>query len=111
MNDFLRQCMLIPIENLDTEEYKAAVWYMAKTELYDRSLTDERSPYDPTEAFVIYPPYKRLASVSYASELRKQIREYVNWEYVHNEIKKRPKYSAQKWVDEYYRLFYNKGEN
>lgn len=31
MNDFLRQCMLFPIENPDTEEYRAAVWYMGKT--------------------------------------------------------------------------------
>lgn len=110
MNDFLRQCMLFPIENPDTEEYRAAVWYMAKTELYDRSLTDERSPYDPTEAFVIYPPYKRLSN-SYALELRKKIREYIDWAYVDCEIRKYSEYSAQKWVDEYYRLFYNEGEN
>lgn len=110
MNDFLRQCMLFPIENPDTEEYRAAVWYMGKTELYDRSLTDERSLYDPTEAFVIYPPYKRLSN-SYALELRKKIREYIDWAYVDCEIRKYSEYSAQKWVDEYYRLFYNKGEN
>ena len=109
MNDFLRQCMLIPIENPNAE-YKAAVWYMAKTELYDRSLTDERSPYDPTEAFVIYPPYKRLSNL-YALELRKQIREYIDWIYVQSEIKKHTRYSAQKWVDEYNNLFYNEGEN
>lgn len=27
--------------------------YNAATELYDRKLTDKRSPYDPTEAFVV----------------------------------------------------------
>ena len=28
------------------------VLYNAKTELYDRTLTDKRSRYDPTEAFI-----------------------------------------------------------
>ena len=39
------------------------VLYNASTELYDRTLTDMRSPYDPTEAF-IYGRYKSLSNAN-----------------------------------------------
>ena len=34
--------------------YRLACLYMGMTEEYDRSLTDIRSRYDPTEAFLYY---------------------------------------------------------
>ena len=35
-----------------TDNEKIYIYYMAKTELYDRTLTNMRSPYDITEAFI-----------------------------------------------------------
>ena len=35
-----------------TDNEKIYIYYMAKTELYDRTLTNMRSPYDSTEAFI-----------------------------------------------------------
>lgn len=38
--------------NEDDVYFKFHCLYNASTELYDRTLTDIRSPYDPTEAFI-----------------------------------------------------------
>lgn len=83
--------------------FKFVCFYQAMTELYDRGLTDERSPYDKTEAFV---PEKEMGSSElYAKELYRCIREYI-WrktkipfdiERWRKEIRKR--YSAQGWID------------
>ena len=84
--------------------YEFACAYMAKTELYDRSLTNLREYFEPTSAFVWQPHLKRL-SVEYAFELRKFYGKLCGgWHLIDEEIKKHNKYSAQRWVDEYYRL-------
>lgn len=87
------------------EIYLMACEYMAKTELYDRSLTYCRSPWDKTEAFLDNPHVRRLSN-EYAAQLRKYYSEICGgtWQFIHNEIHKHTKYSAQMWIDEYYRL-------
>ena len=87
------------------EYYFYACEYMAKTELYDRSLTNCRSPWDKTEAFLDNPRVKRLSN-EYAAQLRRYYSEICGgtWQFIHNEIHKHTNYSAQMWVNEYYRL-------
>lgn len=81
---------------------------MGAIEEYDRSLTDERARYDPTEAF-IYHYYSeiRFRSNRYAIRLRnKIIEEYcIDWKEIQNEILRHNNYSAQHWVDEYERIW------
>lgn len=88
------------------EIYLMACEYMAKTELYDRSLTNCRSPYDETEAFIDCNPRVRKFSNEYAAQLRRYYNEQCGgtWQFIHNEIHKHTKYTAQMWIDEYYRL-------
>ncbi len=87
--------------------YRLACLYMGMTEEYDRSLTDIRSRYDPTEAFLYY---NDMCSESnrYANAVRKKIIEdyCVPWKEIQNEIcRYNSRYSAQHWVDEYERIW------
>lgn len=86
--------------------YSLACLYMGMTEEYDRSLTDMRSRYDPTEAF-LYCNEIRLKSNRYDIAVRNKImKEYcVPWEEIQNEIYRHNNYSAQYWVDEYERIW------
>lgn len=82
---------------------KFVCFYQVMTELYDRGLTDERSPCDKTEAF-ISEKIKGSCEV-YSRNLYNCIREYI-WrktktpfdiERWRKEIRQR--YSAQGWID------------
>lgn len=84
--------------------YKLCVYYYAKTELYDRTLTDLRSPYDPTEAYI--QGSERSLSGAYA----RKIKQFINEAAISLNI---PKYisstcvyhrRAQDWIDDYNRL-------
>lgn len=86
---------------MDTETYKLACWYMAETELYDRHLTQDRSPGDPTEAFIIS-PWQRAMSNRYALILREHLSD--RWPDVKRVIKRYSYYSVQHWIDEYERI-------
>lgn len=87
--------------------YKLCVYYHAKTELYDRTLTDLRSPYDPTEAYIQGGIERSLSGVN-----ARKIREFVNEaaigipDYIKsNDLNaNKYRYSAQDWIDEYHRL-------
>lgn len=76
------------------------------TELYDRGLTNERSPYDKTEAYFggRSREYKRYSDW-YAERLYNQVVEYIrnitNRPFDMRRWKKeiRQKYSAQGWID------------
>lgn len=86
-----------------SELYELVVTYMALTELYDRSLTDTRSPYDSTEAYVER-PFLRKRSNEYAIRLKEEM----NLKYFGDDFKRiihqnRDK-NAQWWIDEYNRL-------
>lgn len=85
--------------------YKLCVFYHAQTEIFDRGLTDLRSPHDPTEAYIV--GEIRMHSNMYALNMRQFIREIArkldssgrnlnDFNYL--------RYSAQHWIDEYYRL-------
>ena len=86
--------------------YKLCCYYHAKTELYDRMLTDLRSPYDPTEAYV--QGIERSFSNAYARKIRRFIGEVAIG--ISENIKSiglncgKYRYSAQDWIDEYNRL-------
>lgn len=87
------------------EYYFYACEYKAKTELYDRSLTNCRSSWDNTEAFLDCPRLKKISN-EYAAQLRKYYSEICGgtWRFIHNEIHKHNTYTAQMWIDEYHRL-------
>ena len=86
--------------------YKLCVYYQANTELFDRTLTDLRSPYDPTEAYV--QGRERSLSNENANRIRRLVNEVAIGIPAH--IKSRGlndgkyRYSAQDWIDEYNRL-------
>ena len=86
--------------------YRLACLYMGMTEAHDRSLTDMRSRYDPTEAF-LYCNKIRSESNRYAAFMRNKImKDYcILWEEIQNEIRSHNNYSAQHWVDEYERIW------
>ena len=52
--------------------FKLCCYYHAKTELYDRTLTDKRSRHDPTEAYLGNSTTRSLSN-KYALELRERI--------------------------------------
>ena len=96
----------------ESDYYKLACLYMGLTEMYDRSLTDERSRFDNTEAFVGNQYIYHLSQV-YSCYVRKSIINtyFVMWSDVREEIKKHRRYSAQQWVDEYERIWNQHGGN
>ena len=96
----------------ESDYYKLACLYMGLTEMYDRSLTDERSRFDNTEAFVGNQHIYHLSQV-YSCYVRKSIINtyFVMWSDVREEIKKHRCYSAQQWVDEYERIWNKHGGN
>ena len=100
------------IDSKKSDYYKLACLYMGLTEMYDRSLTDERSRFDNTEAFVGNQHIYHLSQV-YSCYVRKSIINtyFVMWSDVREEIKKHCRYSAQQWVDEYERIWNQHGGN
>lgn len=100
-----------PVKRSPIEElyYKVRCYYNAQTELYDRSLTDEREPWDNTSAFV-HNGYVRKLSNEYAIYLyrfckRVLIQElhtsfnYNMWTSINDNRCK-----AQYWINEYERM-------
>ena len=84
--------------------YFLACVYMAYTEKYDRSLSNIRSKYDPTEA-IVDSRYKNISD-RYAMHCKKYLYDtYPQFKKALNEeIHKHINYSAQHWIDEYERL-------
>jgi len=102
---------------LNEEEYCEDIWfkllcfYHAKTELYDRSLTDLRAKYDPTSAFV--EGENRRWSNSHAISCYRFITKIATDLRIRPEIIKsnrfgnKCKLSAQGWIDTYNYLLEN----
>lgn len=86
--------------------YALACLYMRMTEEYDRFLTDVRSRYDQTKAF-LYCNEIRSGSNRYATFVRNKIvKEYcIMWKEIQSEIRRHNNFSAQHWVDEYERIW------
>lgn len=86
--------------------YKLCVYYQAQTELFDRTLTDLRSSYDPTEAYI--QGRERSLSNANAKMIRKLIDGMAIDIPAHIKSKGlndgKYRYSAQDWIDEYNRL-------
>lgn len=103
-------CEPIHKSSLENTYYKMRCYYNAKTELYDRTLTDEREHWDNTSAF-IHNGYIRKLSNEYAIYLYRfckrvlssqepyQKFDYNMWKSTNNN-----RYKAQYWIDEYERL-------
>ena len=87
--------------------YKLCVYYHAKTELYDRTLTDLRSPHDPTEAYVNQGKERSLSCAN-ARKIKRFINEMAISIPDHIKLMGlnagKYRYSAQDWIDEYNRL-------
>lgn len=95
---------------------KMAYFYHAKCEIYDRSLTEIRSQYDNTEAFVI--GENKRYSIYYSIQLRKKISKWYEdkynipfeiniWKKSINVLKR---FSAQQIID-IYEHFLNNNDN
>ena len=82
------------------EKYKKAVEYMARTELYDRTMTELRAPHDPTEAYIM--GKQRKYSYRYAQQVLKELG--IKYTDIEDIIQIYRVYSAQHWIDEWYRL-------
>lgn len=84
--------------------FKFVCFYNAKTELYDRTLTDMRSPHDKTEAFITKD--NKTYSNFFAKSLYDWVGKYIMW-YTRqsfsierwNRAQKSVYYSAQGWID------------
>lgn len=85
--------------------YKLLCYYQAQTELYDRTLTNLRNPYDPTEAYIVQPRVRELSN-QYAHRCRKMIEFIANCENIPFDMRKYSyrNYSAQMYIDEYERM-------
>lgn len=111
----ISEVILIEKEQYDIW-FKLYCFYSAKTELYDRSLTDLRSPRDKTEAYTT--GENRYYSQMYAISLYRRIKQIalyygISKEFVENDKLWREyffapnrnyRYSAQGWVDMYNHL-------
>ena len=107
-------------ENADMGEiernvFKLCCYYHAKTELYDRTLTDKRSRHDPTEAYLDNRSTRSLSN-KYALELREQIVDFAEkklnirrdvFRKMFQEQSNHNHYSAQGWIDLYNHLTEN----
>lgn len=86
-----------------TDNEKIYIYYMAKTELYDRTLTTKRSPYDSTEAFITDKVLRRLSN-KYAITLSNKL----NIGYIKKTINPSLLYmSAQWYIDVFNNLYEN----
>lgn len=88
--------------------YKLCVYYHAQTEVYDRMLANRRSPYDPTEAYIV--GSEKSFSWRHARQVRKLVDEIADRFGIPYDIRltglrgNTYPYSAQQWIDEYDRL-------
>lgn len=98
-----------PVKPLyDDIYFKMHCLYIAKTELYNRTLTDGRDRYDPTSAYVVC-PWCRSRSTYYASKLYKQCVQEIekktgklfSTEQWRKSIKGHLNMSAQSWINLY----------
>ena len=103
-------CEPIHKSNLENTYYKVRCYYNAKTELYDRTLTDEREPWDNTSAF-IHNGYIRKLSNEYAIYLYRFCKHVLSSQEPHQKFDhnmwkstNNNKYKTQCWIDEYERL-------
>lgn len=98
----------IGISEADYLWYKLCVYYHAQTELYDRTLTDLRSPHDPTEAYLqgreqglSWFNARKIRKFVYEAAIKLNIPEHITSIGLNAN-----KYhcSAQDWIDVYNRL-------
>lgn len=107
------------VEKLNLERnniyFKMLCLYNAKTELFDRSLTDMRSKHDPTEAFIDISGRVRNASNQYARLLYKNCKRSIETETKvpfsidlwMSFIRSYRNLSAQGWIDLYEHMVTN----
>lgn len=103
------------MNEIERNVFKLCCYYHAKTELYDRELTDKRSRHDPTEAYLDNGSARSLSN-KYALELREQIIDFAEkrlnirrdvFRKMFQEQSNHNHYSAQGWIDLYNHLTEN----
>ena len=87
--------------------FQLLCYYHYQTEMYDRALTDLRSPYDVTEAYMV-DPYLRNLSYANARKTRKTINSIAQIEHIQKNENKHNEFSAQGWSDQYLILYSNR---
>lgn len=92
--------------NKDKDQwFKLCCYYQASTEFYDRTLTDLKSPYDRTEAYII--GENRRWSILYSYEQHRRIMNVAAILGIPDSIIKENgmncgcRFSAQGWIDQY----------
>lgn len=103
-------CESVRKSSIEELYYKVRCYYNAQTELYDRTLTDEREPSDNTSAF-IHNGYIRKLSNEYAIYLYRFCKRVLSSQEPHQKFDhdmwkstNNNRYKAQYWIDEYERM-------
>ena len=87
----------------DSINYKIAAYYMANTEIFDRMISNERSKYDSTEAY-LSKKWQQHLSVRFAMSLWNDLESInLNFRDIVKEIKSH-RNSAEEWIAEYERM-------
>lgn len=107
--DFVETSEFPIYRELEQTVFKLCCYYNAKTELYDRTLTDKRSLHDHTEAYLDNSLTRSLSN-KYAFDLRERIIEFAEkrlnirrdvFRKMFQEQNNCNHYSAQGWIDLY----------
>jgi hypothetical protein len=83
--------------------FELLCFYHYQTEIYDRSLTDLRSPLDPTEAYTADPDIRRLSNQN-AINTKNLINNIAGIEHIEITKNRYNYLSAQGWINEYIAL-------
>ena len=87
----------------DSINYKIAAYYMANTEIFDRMISNERSKYDSTEAY-LSKKWQQHLSVRFAMSLWNDLESInLNFRDIVKEIKSH-RNSAEEWIAEFERM-------
>lgn len=103
-------CEPVPVNEKEYVWYKLLVFYHAQTEKFDRGLTELRSIYDPTEAFIVLDEHRNRSN-RYAFDMRQFINDMADGLGIPMDMRcmtsSKYHFSAQRWIDEYDRLSEN----
>ena len=83
--------------------FELSCYYHYQTEMYDRSLTDMRSPHDPTEAYLCNSNIRSLSNAN-TFRSRKLIDNIAQTERIQRNENRHNELSAQGWIDQYIEL-------
>jgi len=108
MDDKIWNEILAPFiinEPVKDKWFELLCYYNYQTEMYDRALTNLRSPYDETEAYIVEPEVRESSTIN-AINARKFVLQIAKQEGMgsYNSDNNKYHFSAQGWIDEYLAL-------